>query len=147
MNFQPYYKLPLQLGKVINKKQHDVCKIEDSIAQNIHLILVTQFEECRYDSTYGCCVWEYDFELLPQVGNWKTSIATNILDTLNKHEKRLVNADVRVAIDQQEFISQLDKNIKRVKKRIGITIKGNLKYTNERFEYYEAIYFSPISLD
>ncbi len=147
MHLQRYYQLPLRLDKILKKEEHATCKLEQSIKQNIHLILITEFEEYRYDATYGCCVWESDFELLPQIGNWESAISQSILETIEKHESRINSIEVKVMIDQKEFISRIDKNIKRVKKVIGINVTGKLVYTNDDFQHYEEIYFSPISLD
>ncbi len=142
------YTLPLQLGKILKREQHPECdRIEESIANNIHLILMTRFGENRYDVSYGCNIWEYDFELLPQVSSWKVQVANSIADSMKEHEKRLTNIIVKVHIDEKEFVNRENKEIRRIKKRIHVRLTANLIQTNEVFRFEEEIYFSPVSLD
>ncbi len=148
MNFKNY-KLPLQPGLILKKEQHPECvRIEESIAHNIHLILMTRFGENRFDESYGNAVWEYDFEILPQISKWQTHIANSIADSIRTHEKRLINIKVKVSVDQKEFPNDEKNNIPaRVKRRIQVIVNAKLIKTNESFRFEEAIYFSPISLD
>lgn len=142
------YTLPLQLGRVIRKEKHPYCSnVGQSLAQNIHLILLTSYGEHRFDRTYGCYVWESDFEILPRMNQWKTEIAKSIEDTIKQHEKRLTGVKVKVEIDQKEFIDPIDQKSKRIKKRITVEITGDLVITKEPFRFSDVIYFSPVSLD
>ena len=71
----------------------------------------------------------------------------NINDVLEKYEKRLINHKVNIEISQEEF-SHGDQNvIKRIKRRIDITLKANIKKTNEAFQFQEILYISPVWLD
>jgi predicted component of type VI protein secretion system len=138
-----FYTLPLALSDIIKKQRHKLCSLNESIAQNIYLLITTHFKEFRYDHTYGCSVWENDFEILPNM-MWKDDIKASIEKILGKHEKRLTNVKVKVDIEEFEF--QNKENI-RIKKKLGIKIEGTTMKTNEKFEFLEYIFISPFSLE
>jgi len=142
------YKLPLQLGTILRKEQHPTCaNIGESIAQNIHLIILTSFGEHRYDRKYGCSLWESDFAVVPQVKKWQNEMSKNLGSTIEKHEKRLNKVLVSIKIDQEEFMDPVDQKVKRIKKRIQVEVKGKLRKTNEDFSFHDIVYYSPVSLD
>jgi predicted component of type VI protein secretion system len=138
-----YYTLPLRLDDVIRKKQHRLCTLKESVAQNVYLIVTTQFAESRYDETYGCVVWEQEFESISRI-NWIDAAQPSIKKAIIEHEKRLTNVDVFVDIENYELV--LNKTI-RIKKRITVRVKAVLAKTNEPYEFAERIYVSPMSIN
>lgn len=146
--YNKHYRLPLQFSTILSKKAHPLCEnIGESIAQNIHLFILTSFNEHRFNNNFGCTLWESDFSVVPDVSNWQSNISKSLGDSIEKHERRLRNIKVKVNIDQEEFIDPLDQKAKRIKKRIKIEVTGNLKRTDEKFGFSDIIYFSPVSLD
>jgi hypothetical protein len=138
-----YYTLPLSLAEIIKRKQHKLCSLHESIAQNIYLLITTHFKEFRYDHTFGCSVWENDFEILPNI-MWKDDIKASVENILSLQEKRLTK--VKVKLDIEEFEFQNKENI-RIKKKLGIKIEATTVKTNEKFEFQEYIFISPFSLE
>jgi phage baseplate assembly protein W len=138
-----YYTLPLRLDKLLEQKQHPVCSLEESISQHLYLILTTHFEESRFNATYGCSIWEQDFEIMSNI-KWKDWIRASVTETVLAHEKRLTHPKVKVEIDEFEFVSTANRRIKR---RVGIGIEGLILQTNEKYSFLETIYISPMSLD
>ncbi|MBL0104965.1 MAG: GPW/gp25 family protein [Bacteroidetes bacterium] len=126
---------------------HPKCNLHQSIAQRIHLVLVTNMGEFRSDSEFGCTIWEHDFENMPNVNSWKDKMINNIREVLEKYELRLINQQVGIDISQEEFSSNDKSNMKRIKRRIDITLKANIKKTNEAFLFQETLYISPVWLD
>jgi len=138
-----YYKLPLSVNKIIRNEEADTCSIEQSIAHFIHLIATSHFGEYDFDDTFGCTIWEIDFDNLTSTNKLRYSIAQSIEKTLNLHEKRLTNISVDVNIIQDEFRGVESHN--RVKKRVDINIKSIKKQTNETFNCLERFYIAPLA--
>ena len=137
-----YYTLPIDFGKLISNRKHPTCEnLKESVEQNIHLILITHFGEYRNDPTYGCSVWDEDFEILPSVSTWKDKIESSIKMSVQQHESRLYNIKVKVDIDPVELVSLDEDRSKHMKKRINIKIMGTIMETNEAYEQQEQIYF------
>ncbi len=134
--------MPLKLGSLTEKKDLPTCSLENSIAQNIHLILTTSFGEFKQDDSFGCSIWEYDFENTTRNNHWKDQIAKSIKESVEKHEKRLTNVHVKAEVGQEEI---RNKDGSRVNKKIEIKLTGNLNLTNQHFEFFEKIFVSPFS--
>jgi phage baseplate assembly protein W len=138
-----FYTLPLQVNLLLKKEQHPLCTLPQSIAQNIYLVITSHFGESYYDEDYGCLIWEKDFELMSNM-KWIENIEPALVRSIQKSEHRLSNVDVKIQVDEFEFIS---KKSARAKKRIHILVMGTITKTNEAFRFSEKIYISPLSLD
>lgn len=139
-----YYTLPLRLDEILQKKTHAQCSLQESLAQNLFLLLTTHFRESRFDVSYGCSVWEDDFSVI-STNRWKDEIMKSVSATIIEYEKRLANVRVRVEMDDHEFA--LNQQNRRIKRRLGIWIDGMMTQTNEKFEFYKAFYISPLSFN
>ena len=138
-----YYELPIKPLKLFNKHQIKYCDLKESIAHFIHLINTTHFGECRFDYSFGCAIWDVDFDNLRTSNSLKSKIVKSLNDSINKHETRLDNINVTVSIKQEE--SNDDINTNCIKKRVDISVKGMVKKTNEPFSYVEYFYIGPLS--
>lgn len=142
-----FYPLPIPFKDIIERKEIKKCNIQTSIAQKLHIILVTAFDECRYNSQFGCIVWEYDFENIFNLNGWKDLVTKSIIETIRENEKRLKNIQVNISVNQE--MSGEEKTVQKIaiRKRLDIEVKGNLQKTNELFVFSESIYVSPLALD
>jgi len=138
-----YYELPLKPSNFYSKKEHNVCNIKESIAHYVHLINTSHFGECSFDDTFGCAIWEIDFDNLKSTNKLKSLIVDSLQESLKKHEKRLGNIKVEVKIKQEEILN--NDAINRIKKRIDLKVNGKVKKTNEVFSYVEYFYIGPLS--
>ncbi len=138
-----YYVLPLNPSNFFSNKEHRVCKIKESIAHYVHLINTSHFGECSFDDTFGCSIWEIDFDNLKSTNKLRSLIVDSLLESIKRHEKRLSNVKVEVKIKQEEILN--NDAINRIKKRIDIKVKGKVKKTNESFSYIEYFYIGPLS--
>jgi hypothetical protein len=138
-----FYTLPLRLDKIVNRKPLSYCSLQDSISQNLYLLITTHFKELRYDHSYGCSIWEQDFEIMPNI-KWKDALSVSLEETIRKHEERLTGSKVKVEIEEYKFLS---KEIIRIKRKLIIKIVGFLAKTNEKFEFIEQIFIAPFSLE
>ena len=172
-----YYGFPLKLGAISNetefKKRMESLKsgqfedtrsiqnteydsnialyqvnLERSIAQLIYLILTTKFDEYRFDHTFGCALWEFDFENIASVNQWKDAISNSVRVSIERHEPRLANVRVRIEIGQEEILVGTKRKMNRLKKCVDITVNGTVVLTNELFKgYKQRLYISPFSFD
>ena len=143
-----YYGLPVRFSEVFKKKQLKRVNIYDSIGFNIRLILRSHFGENRFDYSYGCEVWERDFEIINSNSAWGEELAKSIRETLIKHEGRLINPKVEIKISEEEFKSNRGDDIThRVKRKIEVIVRGNFFKTNEPFRITEVLYISPLSIE
>lgn len=138
-----YYTLPLKTIDFITNKSHSVCVINESIAHHIHLINTTYFGECTFDESFGCSIWNIDFDNLKSLNKLKELINDSLINSLKRHEKRLTKIAVDVKIIQEEISEAKIAN--RIKKKVNINIKGKIKKTNENFSYVEYFYIGPLS--
>lgn len=136
-----YYNLPLSLGHIVDGKQHLMCNAAEGIYQHIYLILVSFFDETRYDSSYGCALWDQDFTIMTSL-KWKELIRDSVKESLQRFEHRITNIKIQVELDEFEIMT---KSEHYVRKRIGIGVEAVIRQTNEPFRFFERIYISPMS--
>ncbi|AXO79595.1 hypothetical protein DZC78_04040 [Olleya aquimaris] len=138
-----YYKLPINAESLIKSRIHQTCGLSDSIANNIHLIATSYFGECTFDDSYGCSIWNIDFDNLKSTNKLKSLIEESLIDSLKIHEKRLTHVRVSVRIKQEEL--NLNEQSNRIKKRVDINVKGKIKKIDEDFSYIEHFFIGPLS--
>lgn len=138
-----YYVLPLNAKNLISSREHEKCNLNTSISHYIHLINTSYFGECTFDESFGCSIWNIDFDNLKSTTRLRTLIQDSLYDSLLEHEKRLHEIRVDVKIKQEEISGRMTAN--RIKKRIDIRIKGKVKKTSEQFSYVEYFYIGPLS--
>jgi len=142
-----FYDLPINFSKLKEKNQElPTCNLNKSIAQNIFLMITSKFSEHRFDSTYGCEIWETDFELIPNINSWKDNVQKSILQTLFFHELRLTEIRVDIEVNEEEITIE-HKNIVAIKKRLEIWVNAVTKKTGEPFVFNTKLFISPLSLD
>jgi predicted component of type VI protein secretion system len=138
-----FYSLPLSLDSILERKQLKRCSLKESVYQHLYLILVTHFEESRYDREYGCELWESDFSLMSQI-KWKDLIRESFEKSVSKFETRLTHVKVKIELEEYEVMT---KETKYVRKRLGVGIDATLRQTNEAFTFFERIFISPMSVE
>lgn len=140
---QQYYTIPLSAKNLMTAKGHERCGLKESIAHHIHLINTSSFGEYKYDDTFGCSIWQIEFDNLKSSSKLKRHFEESLYNSLERHEKRLSNIKVGVRVKQEDIV--MADNAKRIKKRVDITIRGTVLKTNESFSFFEYFYIGPIS--
>lgn len=140
---QGFYSLPLQLNLVMEGEDLPVCSLEESIHQHIHLILTTAFGEIQYDESFGCLVWDADFDNLTAVNRMREQIKKSVLAVLQQYETRLEKIKTEVYIKQEEL--QMKVNGKQVKKRIDIQVSGIIRSTRSPYIFNDHFFAGPLS--
>jgi len=138
-----YFTLPFDSKKIITNKDHTKCDIKHSIAHHIHLITTSYFGECTFDDSFGCSIWDIDFDNLSSTNKIKSIIIDSLTNSLKKHESRIHKLDINALIKQEEIAVLDNSNV--VKKKVTISIKGKIRKTNEDFHYTEYFYIGPLS--
>lgn len=136
-----YYKLPLKLGQVSQKKEHEKCSLAESVAGVVHLIAVTYFGECKHDNSFGCEIWEHDFENISNPQQHREYLIDSVQRTIKKQEKRLTDIYVDIQIEQIDYLLSQ----RRIKSRITLKIKATLLETNEAFTHFDQFFIGPLS--
>ena len=140
-----FYSLPLLFTDLLKKNDLTKCRdIKESIGQNIHLILTTHFGEYKQDASFGCSIWDNDFENIVSINLWKEQVAKSVKLVLINHELRLTNIIVKTDISQQEITNS---HIKKLKKKVEVVVEGNIAETNEPFYFKDSLFISPLSFD
>ena len=140
---QEYYSLPLTLDRVMNKQEHPRVSMQQSVSQHLHLLLTTAFGEFPANEDFGCGIWEFDFDNVTSAHKMKEWIRQSLLEVIARQEKRLTNIRVDVLLRQEEVSDQIAG--RRIKKKIDVSITGQLGLTNERFNYRDNFFVGPLS--
>lgn len=125
----------------MQKKEHPRILLKDSVSRVIHLITITHFGELKSDESFGCEIWEFDFENVTNTQLFKEEIRNSLIKTISMHEPRLSQVRVDVQVQQVEY-RVLNR---RTKSRITLRVDGVLTKTNEPFTYSEAFFIGPLS--
>jgi len=135
-----YYKLPLQLSGIMNGKDAPTCDLRASISKNIELIIMTRFGEHRGDPTFGCEIWDLDFELIVSEGTWEKKLCDSMLQSITNHECRLSEVEIFVTLSQIEKLNPVYKS-PEMKKKVEIRLKGVIRKTGEPYNYTASLFF------
>ncbi|WP_298733786.1 GPW/gp25 family protein [uncultured Chitinophaga sp.] len=139
-----YYRLPLDLSRILQKKDMPVCNLEESVGQHIHLLITTVLGENKDDPEYGCQLWDNDFDIKATNNEIKEHVENAIRQAIVRYEKRLVQVRVTAFVSQEE-LSMLSG--KKIKKKIKVSVNGTLAKNNNPFQYSSYFFVSPLSFD
>lgn len=141
-----YYKIPLNLSAVMEGSELPVCDLTQSITKNLELIIMTRFGEHRSDPSFGCEIWDLDFELIVSAAKWEEKLRQSLLKSILAHEHRLANTEINVAISDIEKYN-IYKNFTEIKKRVDIHVTGIISKTGEAFNFHTNLFLSPLSAE
>jgi phage baseplate assembly protein W len=141
--FSKYLSLPLQLDKIPARGLLQTCSERQSIAHHIHLILTTSLGELASNPTFGCGLWDTDFDSLSSRSRLKDNLVQALDEAIRTHEPRLEKIRTDLQLHQDE-LSAAGVN-RRIKNRLDITVTGLLKGTNESIVYQDQFFIAPLS--
>jgi phage baseplate assembly protein W len=127
------------------KQKVDVARISvnNSIHNMIHLIVTTAYGEMRHNQSFGCEIWKFDFENIYNLPSFKEELKKSLCNSIQKSEKRLVNINIDLQIDQVEVPVKFRN--RRIKIRILFIVTGIIEKTNEKFSHQDMFYIGPLS--
>lgn len=138
-----YLNIPIPLKEIINQKDLPRVDLKKSIHNMIHLITMTSYNEVKHDPSFGTDISNYDFENIYNPYYLKNELEKSILNSVRNNEKRLINVNISLQIDQMEFTSKIRN--RRIKTQIKMVIEGVIDKTNEPFRHTEAFFIGPLS--
>ena len=141
-----YFKIPLQLGAVMEGNELPSCDLAQSINKHLQLIITTRFGEHRSDPSFGCEIWDLDFELIVSASLWEEKLRKSLLKSISTHELRLSNVEVGVSITDIEKYNFINR-FTEIKKRVDIQVYGVIHKTGEAIRFHTNMFLSPLSMD
>jgi len=94
-----YYELPIDFDRLMHiNTELPTCDLKQSIAQNIYLIITSKHRENRFDESYGCKLWDLDFELVYDENMWLENIRNSVYNSVVRHETRLYDTTVEIDV-------------------------------------------------
>lgn len=139
-----FYKLPLDFGAITRKEDLEKTSLEHSIAQQIILLATTSFGECKFNETFGCVIWETDFDLLMNENTFKDIISKNLKQGIRLHERRITVNEIKVKVSETR--TTIGYKI-TIKKRVDIVLNAIVKSTNRSFDFNAFFYVGPLSFN
>ena len=110
-----YLKIPIDLKAAVSGKL-ERCSYEESIAQQIMLLIVSRYGEVTGKESYGSVIWEL--------------------------EQRLKEVTVNVVLSE---IDDKNKKETHVRRKAQITVRGKISSTDQPFYFSTLVYISPLS--
>ncbi len=139
-----FLKKPLELNRILQNKKLDEIDLGHSISNNIELIIFTRKGENRYNTDFGCEIWDLDFELIVSEALWEERFRKSLLVSINDYEKRIENVEVTVQINEiEQFMPS--KKVTEIKKKVLIYVEGLMKETREKYFFSTSLFLSPLS--
>ncbi len=141
-----FYKIPLELSTALAGNDLTTCDLVTSISKNLELIIMTKFGGHRSNTTFGCEIWDLDFELIISEKLWEEKLRQSLLKSITTHERRLSDVKLNVEITEIEKYSSL-RQFAEIKKRVNINLAGIILKTGEPFTFSTNLFLSPLSVD
>lgn len=142
------YKLPIDFSRLFETNIRNLSEQseKDSIDQNLELIITTCPGEHKYDSGFGCKIWNLDFEKVVSKSLWEEQFLKYISDAIKKYEPRIGDVDAKV-----EFFDTKREEISLgatfIKKRVEIKIDARIINTGAKCCFYYSLYLGPLNSD
>jgi phage baseplate assembly protein W len=141
-----YLKIPIRFTPFFKTRTLEQTSLQDSLANNLHLIIITAHGELSYDEEYGCPVWERDFEHIQRSKLWLKELDDGLKKIMSEYEPRLQNFQIQCEIQtfEHKFETVKGSGI-RMRKKLIVTIRAKLVSTGEDFRMTDTILLSPYS--
>jgi phage baseplate assembly protein W len=140
------YKLPILLSRIFESNIRDLsrCNEEESIDQNLELIITTCPGEHKYDPNFGCRIWDLDFERVVSVQKWEGEFVQYIIEAIKKYEPRVCDVEPQAKFfdikNRHEFSGAVS-----IRKRVDIQIDATVVNTKKKCCFYYSLYLGPLS--
>ena len=136
------YSYPFRAGAFIRKEQHPLLSLAESISQHIHLLLVTHFNENRYEREFGNAIWDNEFTNINNNNPVREHIRLSVLKSIASFEPRIEQVRADINIWQEELFTT---ETRRLNERVDIYIHAVICRTKEPFLHHEHFYIAPLA--
>ena len=145
---QQYYKLPLKIASVFEEdgKRLATCSEVSSIDQYIELLLITCPGEHKFNKSFGCGIWDMDFENVTSRQSWQEDFSKHIIYAIQTFEKRLKEVSVEIQVND---VARHDYSLQTtaIKKEVKVYVTARLVSNNEPCKFYYALYLGPLAAE
>ncbi|PWV56565.1 GPW/gp25 family protein [Chitinophaga sp. S165] len=137
------YNKPFRLKNILADKELEVTGSGRSISQHIELIIFTRYGEHRHNSSFGCEIWDLDFELIVSERIWEEKFRQSLLRSVTTYEPRLYQVEVDVNMSEVEQLF-FGRNVSEIKKKVEISVTGIIQATGEHYAFNTSLFLSPL---
>jgi len=138
-----YLDIPVAIPAIMNQQEVRRIDLKRSIHNMIHLITITSYNEVKHNPAFGTEISDYDFENIYNTHTLKDELQKSILNSIRENEKRLVNVNINLQIEQVDFNTKIQN--RRIKTRIQMIVNGLIDKTNEPLQHEETFFIGPLS--
>ncbi|MFD2934962.1 GPW/gp25 family protein [Spirosoma flavum] len=140
---QVFYRLPIRFGPLMAGKEMPTCGVGASIAQVLYLLLHTHYGELRSDRSFGCKIWDIEFDRTISNGRWINYLCDSLEVAILQHERRLKNP--RVTVQFQSVDHRTDALPEEYQRLATVTINAILAETEEPFRFSTQLHLGQLS--
>ena len=137
-----YLKLPLDLSAALGG-QLERCSYEESIAQNIMMMIVSKYGEAESKDDYGSVIWNLEYNQTVFNQDWEENVKKSLEKTVVKYEHRLKKIEVNVELTEVE--EEIRNKYPNARRRVRIGVRGLLILNDNPFYFNTYLYISPLS--
>ncbi|MDR1501096.1 MAG: GPW/gp25 family protein [Prevotella sp.] len=143
-----YYKLPINIDSILEEDGTEVltCSEEESIDQYIELILTTCPGEHKFNKSFGCRIWDMDFERVVSRKKWEEDFTLYIREAVEHFEQRIRNAEITIHVMEVTKEDQVTKTT-AIKKKVIVQIKGQLVSTGQTCGFRYKLFLGPLATE
>ena len=73
-----FYQLPIRFGPLMARQDIPTCCVGVSIAQMLYLLIHPRYGELRSDRSFGCRIWEVEFEQSLSNSDWSGELSQSL---------------------------------------------------------------------
>lgn len=143
-----YYKLPLNIDALLDEegRQTATCSEPESIDRHIELILTTCPGEHKFNKSFGCRIWDMDFERVVSRKKWEEDFSTYVKEAVERFEQRLYNVSVSIHVME---VTKEDRvtNTTAIKKKVVVQVKGQLVSSGQHCGFRYKLFLGPLSTE
>lgn len=137
-----FLKLPLDLTAGLGRRLMR-CPEEESIAQQIMLLIVSRRGEVIGKESYGSMIWDLEFHQTIKFKDWEEKVRESLMQAISEYEKRL--KDVLVQVQLSEVDNDLTRKQPHLRRQATIHVSAVINATDQPFQFETTIYVSPLS--
>lgn len=139
-----YYKYPIAVSDIFKNRELRKCDLGESISQNLQLIIISHNGEHRYNESFGCKIWDMDFDLIMSLKLWEENLRKSLLAGIRENENRIEAIDIDVRISEVEKRHTTD-NYVSIKRKVDIFVRALIVETGEKYSFHTELFLSPVS--
>lgn len=118
--------------------------LPDAIRQHIHLLLITHFNENKYEKEFGNAIWDNEFTNMNNNNPVREQIRLSVLKSIASFEPRIEQVKADINIWQEELFTT---ETRRLNERVDIYINAIICRTKEPFQHHAHFYIAPLAME